>query len=150
MTRGVDAALRAEIDALVTEHSFLVDHNRHDELADLYTVDGTLTGLATMNFRSPAEIRAWAVARVADTTMVVRHLQSNLHLRWDGDVLRGTSYYTMLRGTVAEPGTASPFSMGEFEDEYARIDGAWRIRHRRINRVFADGQPVTPTSIGRP
>ena len=78
--------------------------------------------------------------------MVVRHIQTNLHLRWDHGVLRGTSYYQMLRGVVGEDGVATPFSMGEFEDEYLLVEGRWKIRRRTINRVYAHNGPVSTTS----
>ena len=139
--KQVDVETRCAIEALVTEHSYRVDHNQADRVHELYTADGSLTGLATMNFSTPDGIRAWGVERVKDTDTVVRHIQSNLRLYWDDNVLRGNLYYQMLRGDSHDTSNAAPVSMGEFDDEYALVDGNWRIRTRVISRYFFPTPP---------
>ncbi|MCA1005731.1 nuclear transport factor 2 family protein [Rhodococcus hoagii] len=134
--KTVDTDTRCAIEALVAEHAYRVDHNLSDRVYELYTEDGSLTGLATMNLPDLDAIRAWGAERVHDTDTVVRHIQSNLRLRWEDGVLRGQLYYQMLRGNAQDTSNAAPISMGEFDDEYAQVDGEWRIRTRMISRFF--------------
>lgn len=142
----VDTETRCAIEALVAEHSYRVDHNQSDRVHELYTEDGSLTGLATMNLPDLEAIRAWGAERVQDTDTVVRHIQSNLRLRWEDGVLRGHLYYQMLRGTTEDTSNAAPVSMGEFDDEYAQVDGQWRIRTRVISRFFFTPQAQTASA----
>jgi hypothetical protein len=135
-TPTVTAEIRAAIEALTTEHAYRVDHQLSDTVWELYTADGSLTGLASMQLPTREAIQAWGAERVTDTDTVVRHVQSNLRLRWEDGTLKGNLYYLMLRGTAAEHSNAAPVSMGEFDDEYALVDGEWRIRARVISRYF--------------
>lgn len=133
---AVDTETRCAIEALVTEHAYRVDHQLSDTVWELYAEDGSLTGLAAMHLPTLEEIKAWGAKRVTDTDTVVRHIQSNLRLRWEDGVLKGNLYYQMLRGTQADSSNAAPVSMGEFDDEYTLVDGEWKIRTRVISRYF--------------
>ncbi len=132
----VDHETRVAIEALVAEHAYLVDHNLHDRLHELYAPDGQLLGLPGMHFTTRDAIREWGLKRSKETGTVVRHLQSNLRLHWEDGVLRGSLYYQMLRGSAEDPGDPVPASMGEFNDEYVHRDGRWLIRRRVIDRLF--------------
>lgn len=142
----VDSDTRCAIEALVAEHAYRVDHNQSDRVHELYTEDGSLTGLATMNLPTLDAIREWGRERVKDSDTVVRHIQSNLRLRWEDGVLRGRLYYQMLRGDSQDTSNAAPVSMGEFDDEYAQVDGRWRIRKRVITRYFFTPPATAPSA----
>lgn len=134
--RGVDAAIWITIQQLVTEHSYLVDHGRADELASLYTPDGELLGLPPKDLLGREHIAEWGRNRVMMTNRTARHVESNLRLSWDHDTLRGTLSVMMFRSDTADLSGTSPQMVGEYQDEYSFGAEGWLIRRRSIQRVF--------------
>jgi ketosteroid isomerase-like protein len=135
--RKVDLETRVAIQDLVTEHSHLVDHGHADRLADLYTEDGELIGLPPANLLGRRAIREWGEQRVLLTTRTSRHIESNLRVFWDGNVLRGTLSVVMFRSDTEDVSDTRPKMVGDYEDEFARDGDRWRIRRRIIRRAFA-------------
>lgn len=129
----IDVATRVQIEQLVAEHHWLLDHGRADLLHTLYTEDAVSTGpLGTMEGRDA--IRAWGERRVTQSGGVVRHLSGGTRLSVEDGVLRGTTYYLTFRDSSPDP--LLPASVGEFREEYANVDGRWLIRRREIVPVF--------------
>ena len=129
----VDPATRAEIEQLVATHHWLLDHGQADRLWTLYAEDAVSTGpLGTMEGRDA--VRAWGAKRVSQDAGEVRHFSGGTHLWWEDDVLHGCTYYTTFRSTQSDP--THPASVGEFREEYLRVDGRWLIQRREILPVF--------------
>lgn len=135
--RGVDAATWIAIQQLVTEHSYLVDHGRADELAGLYTQNGELIGLPPKDLIGRDNIAEWGRNRVTMVHRTARHVESNLRLSWDDNTLRGVLSVMMFRSDTADLSKTSPQMVGEYYDEYLLEGAGWLIRRRRIKRIFS-------------
>lgn len=129
----IDSTTRVEIEQLVAEHHWLLDHGRADLLHTLYTEDAVSTGpMGTMDGREA--IRAWGERRVGQDGGIVRHFSGGTRLSMQDGVLHGTTYYLTFRDSSADP--LVPASVGEFQEQYARVDGRWLIRRREIVPIF--------------
>jgi SnoaL-like domain len=131
-----DSAVRAEIEAMLIEHSWLIDHGHANQIGALYTEDAELL-LPDDPRRGRAAITAWGLERVAERDRLTRHVHGNLRLIALGPhEVAGTLtvvVYRTLNAAVFDPG---PATVAEYEDEYLRVDGHWRIRSRRIAKIF--------------
>ena len=129
----VSPETRAEIEQLVTEHHWLLDHGHADQLYTLYAEDAVSYGpLGTMDGREA--IKAWGERRVKADGGIVRHFSGGTRLSYEDGVLTGTTYYMTFRDSQDDP--LHPASVGEFREQYVQIDGKWRIQRREIVPVF--------------
>jgi len=130
---GVDAETRAEIEQLISELLYRLDHNQADTTWELYTEDAvTLGPLGPMNGREA--VKAWGAKRAQQTDIVGRHFIGGIRLAWEGDVLTGTVAYLTFRDAAAD--VLKPASVGEFREQYRKVDGQWRFARREIVPVF--------------
>ncbi|MEV0185900.1 nuclear transport factor 2 family protein [Streptomyces sp. NPDC050625] len=130
--RPVDAVTRVEIEQLVAEMLYRLDHNRADTTWELYTEDGVSVG--PMGDMDREAMKAWGARRAQQTDIVGRHFIGGIRLVWDGDEVEGTVQYLTFRDTN-EPQT-QPASVGEFRERYRKVDGQWRFARREIVPVF--------------
>lgn len=130
--RPVDATTRVEIEQLIAEMLYRLDHNRADTTWELYTEDGISVG--PMGDMDREAMKAWGARRAQQTDIVGRHFIGGIRLVWDGEEVEGTVQYLTFRDTN-EPQT-QPASVGEFRERYRKTDGQWRFARREIVPVF--------------
>lgn len=130
--RPVDATTRVEIEQLIAEMLYRLDHNQANTTWELYTEDGVSVGpLGDMDREA---MKAWGAKRAQQTDIVGRHFIGGIRLVWDGEEIDGAVQYLTFRDTN-EPQT-QPASVGEFRERYRRVDGQWRFARREIVPVF--------------
>lgn len=135
-TFGVDAHTRTEIEQLISELLYRLDHNLADTTWELYTEDAVTEGpLGPMNGRDA--VRAWGAKRATKTDIVGRHFIGGIRLAWEADVLTGTVAYLTFRD--ASDDVLKPASVGEFREQYRQVDGEWRFARREIVPIFGGG-----------
>ncbi len=125
------------VEALVAEHAWLIDHGQADEIAELYTEDGSMHGVGPDLIGRDA-IAAWSVNRAAMRDRVSRHVCTNFRLvPVADDEVHGTLILTVFRHDGVGQRVTLPFMVGDCEDIYRRgDDGTWRIARRRITPAF--------------
>lgn len=128
----VDPTTRVEIEQLVAEMLYRLDHDLADTTWELYTEDGVSSG--PMGDMDREGIKAWGARRARQTDIVGRHFIGAIRLVQDGEDVSGTIQYLTFRDTN-EPQT-QPASVGEFRERYRRVDGQWRYARREIVPVF--------------
>ncbi|HEY4536626.1 MAG TPA: nuclear transport factor 2 family protein [Enteractinococcus sp.] len=130
---NISTETRVEIEQLVAEHHWLLDHGHADKLYTLYAEDAVSVGpLGTMEGRDA--IKAWGERRVTVDGGIVRHFSGGTRLTYEDGVLTGTTYYMTFRDSQSDP--LQPASVGEFREQYVQVDGKWRIKRREIVPVF--------------
>lgn len=148
------ALLRAEIDEVLADWAWHLDHGDFDALVALFTRDALLiTG--GVELRGRAAIRN----RYTERTVVrsTRHTYSGLRLSPDGGAPgpSGRPARVRVRSTWVNFAANAPvpvddvgvYLVADFDDVLAWCaDGRWRISERRIIPVFRDPSraPVTP------
>ena len=128
-----DPAVRCEIESLIMEHSWMLDHHRSDRLGDLYTQDGRLTGLGGTRIGREA-ISKYGQERAKMTTRAARHVNTNIRLVKEGPKrVRGICSIMLLRHDGEGMGTADPIALADAEDVFVQgDDGHWRFEHRHL------------------
>lgn len=133
----LDPQVRAEIEALAIEHAWLVDNDRADLLADLYTEDGRMIGIGPDKIGQDA-IRAYGKTRAGMTQRIARHVVSNMRILPDGpDRVRSTHIVTLFRADGAAVPPADPIAVADIHEIHVRnAQGRWRIQERRLAIIF--------------
>lgn len=155
MTAETEAAvrLRAEIDAVLADWAYHLDHGRLDELAGLFTEDALfVTG--GLELRGRAKIKNRYLERTVVRT--TRHTYSGLRVSViaadpeaaradDGGaarpvLVRAWSTWVNYAANAAPPvDDVGVYLVADFDDVLTWCpDGRWRISERRIIPVFRD------------
>jgi len=134
MTQTDITAIERACERLIKRFVWLNDSDDNDGLATLFTTDGSYARPMdpTRPIRGREAILGVLKGRPPRRS---RHLMSNILV----DVLspteaRGCSYFSFLSSTElggTPPLAAEPkLFVGEYRDEFVRIDGEWKIRSR--------------------
>lgn len=143
--------IRLALEELNTSFTYFLDHDRLDELVELFTEDAVYTHGERRSVGRDA-VRAVFAARKAGGVRTVRHVASGLRLAVESDSkATGTSVCLTFAYDGPPPVMpATPYLVADFDDEYRRCaDGRWRFAVRHIRRVFvAEGNPG-PQGLGQ-
>lgn len=133
----IEAQVRADIHALIMEHSWVLDHGNPAELADMYTDDGVLVGLEKplVGRESLLQWGAWRAGLKGRTS---RHVHTNVRLSLEDGVYCGVVNTMLYRYEGEGVGHTVPFLVSDYHDTYENVDGRWLIAHRDMRRVFVD------------
>ncbi|HEY0932204.1 MAG TPA: nuclear transport factor 2 family protein [Trebonia sp.] len=150
MTASEPALLRAEIDAVLADWAWHLDHGDYDAVAALFTPDALfVTGAAELRGRAAIKHR-YAMRTGARTT---RHLYSGLRVgpadgERDGDAgpagrparVRARSTWVSYAVNAPAPADdAGVYLVADFDDILDWCgDERWRISTRRITPVLRD------------
>lgn len=129
----IDPAVRCEIEALIVEHSWMLDHHQSERLGELYTEDGRLTGIGPDRIGREA-IATYGRDRAKMTERKARHVNTNIRLVKDGpNRVRGICSIALFRYDGDVMGTADPIALADAQDVFVRgDDGRWRLEHRHL------------------
>jgi len=105
----------------------------------LFAPDGVWNHPGEGAMRGHDVIRAFLHSR--PRTTLLRHVVSNNEVDVIGaTAAKGRSYWTAFLAADHQPGQiaplGTPFSVGEYADEYALIDGRWHIAVRSMKQLF--------------
>ena len=121
---------------VLAEYCFRLDDGRYDDMAALFTADGTWDtafGKATGRGAIAALARDLRVRAGPDRPRAV-HLVTNIVIALDGARAEVRSNWTVVQNGAEGPKIGSG---GGYRDEMVKEDGAWRFRYRRIDRFIA-------------
>jgi 3-phenylpropionate/cinnamic acid dioxygenase small subunit len=124
---------RIEIETLVTEYAWLLDHQRWHDIAELCTDDAVLhiRGREIVGQDGLAE---WADYRALKKNRRTQHQMTLLRLDpVSKDEVRGSS--GLVLHTAKAGGGTYVDLVGEYQDEYVRTPAGWRFASRRLVRL---------------
>jgi hypothetical protein len=133
----IDANVRAGIETLVTEFSFLIDHGEASRIPRLFAEDGRFESPMATLVGQQAITAAMAQRQTAAYN--TRHVVSNLRLQSvSTGCVKGTLILTLYRWnqgeTEAQP---QPTAVVEYEDVYERnSDGEWLFTSRKALQLL--------------
>lgn len=136
---GISFAERAEIEALIAEGSWRVDHGFAKTLWELNSQEVVLRGLKPgADISGRGGIRAWGERRDA-ATHITRHVVTNVRIfRNEAGEMKATSILTMYRREGEGLGSPKPFMVADFEDTFCLEEGRWLLSERKISPMFMD------------
>ena len=139
--RKVDPATRLALEDLMTEFAHRVDRGLGDQVHELFTEDGTITGPG-LAMASRREIAEQFAARAGDPARLARHVWSNP--RFEPVDERHVRVTTVVQTFIhrREEGEGLPASryaliVGDSTDVMRRCDdGRWRFASRHLDVIF--------------
>ncbi|WP_038170534.1 nuclear transport factor 2 family protein [Tomitella biformata] len=154
----LDALLaEREISRAVTRFARAMDDRDWAVLHEILLPDATAE-LGTGTLHGPAEVVA-LIRSYLDNCGPTQHLLGNQLIEVDGDKAVSRTYVSDMHLGVGKREGLSFCTLGDYHDQWARVDGVWRMSHRAKNmggslgaiEVFggpspADSSPVVPTA----
>jgi len=133
----IDPVIRCEIEALIVEHSWMLDNHQSDGLGELYTESGRLTGIGPDRI-GRAAITAYGRERAKMTVRKARHINTNIRLVKDGPKrVRSLCTITLFRHDGDDMGTADAVALADAADVFVHCDdGRWRFEERHLVLTF--------------
>jgi len=120
---------------VLAEYCFRLDDGRFDEMAALFTEDGTWDtafGKATGR-QAIAELARSLRARAAEPRPRAVHLVTNIVITLDGERATVRSNWMVMQNGAEGPRIGSG---GAYYDEMVKEDGRWLFQHRKIDRFI--------------
>ena len=148
------ALLKARLDLqdLNTAFTYFLDHNRIEDLVNLFTEDALYTH-GERQSRGRGAIRLLFVKRAQGGLRTSRHMATGLMVQIeDKSLARGTSVCMTFAFDGAPPIVpAIPHLVADFEDVYRKCtDNRWRIAERHIRRLFVAASNPGPMGLNTP
>jgi len=133
--------LAKECEGLILQVAWLTDHGPHNQIVDLYTLNGS--------FSRDGEVYAGRAAltemyKKRPASLFTRHILSNIQIKIisETDAI-STSYATVFRyrsddGSPPIPpvNSSSPESVSEYHDTFIKEAGVWKIASRILNTMI--------------
>ncbi|MBV8888575.1 MAG: nuclear transport factor 2 family protein [Alphaproteobacteria bacterium] len=121
---------------VMAEYCFRLDGGQFGEMAALFTEDGTWeTAFGKATGRQAIAALARDIrARAGDSRPRAVHLVTNIVIALDGERAAVRSNWTVVQNSPEGPKIGSG---GGYDDQMVRQGGAWRFRHRKIDRFIA-------------
>lgn len=129
---------RLEIEALIAEFAYRIDHNLADTVSELFTADGWYGRAGSGRATGHAEIDDAYRRRADSGERIVRHVFTNLRLtmRSDDDA-DGVCILTLYGGNGPGPHPAEPILIQDYADTYRRVASRWLFASREARKIFA-------------
>jgi len=136
-----EMVLAKECEGLILQVAWLTDHGPHNQIVDLYTLNGS--------FSRDGEVYAGRAAlaemyKKRPASLFTRHILSNIQIKIisETDAI-STSYATVFRyrsddGSPPIPpvNSSSPESVSEYHDTFIKEAGVWKIASRILNTMI--------------
>jgi len=120
---------------VMAEYCFSLDGARYDDMAALFTEDGTWDtafGKATGRAAIAQQARDIRV-RAGDNRPRAVHLVTNIAIALDGERAEVRSNWTVVQNSPQGPKIGSG---GGYADQMVKADGRWLFRYRKIDRFI--------------
>ena len=132
-----DTRTSREVEAVLVEWSWLIDHGRAEEAAVLFTPDAEQS-IAGVTARGIEAIAQGLKRRAGMTGRTSRHVISNLKLSMSSDTTVAANWILTLYRSDDANKPARPVLVGDVEDVFRKQADGWKISSRKIVPVFSD------------
>ena len=132
-----DIRTRQEIESVLAEWSWLIDHGKAQEASVFFTHDAeqSIAGVTANGIEAIAQ----GLKRRAEMTgRTSRHVISNLRLSMSSEASADVSWILTLYRSDDANRPAKPLMVSDVQDRFRKEAGGWKIRSRKIVPVFSD------------
>ena len=121
---------------VLAEYCFRLDGGRYDDMAALFTEDGTWdTAFGAATGRAAIAQQARDIrTRAGDNRPRAVHLVTNIVIALDGEQAEIRSNWTVVQNSPDGPRIGSG---GAYADQMVKEQGRWLFRYRKIDRFIA-------------
>ena len=121
---------------VLAEYCFALDGGRYDDMAALFTEDGTWdTAFGAASGRAAIAGQARDIrVRAGDNRPRAVHLTTNIVIALDGQQAEVRSNWTVVQNSPEGPKIGSG---GAYADQMVKQNGSWLFRYRKIDRFIA-------------
>ena len=121
---------------VLAEYCFRLDGGRYNEMAALFTEDGTWdTAFGAATGRAAIALQARDIrARAGDNRPRAVHLTTNIIIALKGESAEVRSNWTVVQNSPDGPKIGSG---GAYVDQMVKAGGRWLFRTRKIDRFIA-------------
>ena len=123
------AADHVEILNLLATYNHAIDYNDPEAWADCFTEDGVFDARPVTHSKGREELMAFVTASSGGT----RHWTTNPLIHVDGDTATLDLYLMTVTPGQAVGDAPQPGVTGRYHDELVRVNGAWKIKHRKLD-----------------
>ena len=123
---------------LLAEYCFRLDNDRFEEMAALFTEDGTWDtafGSGTGHDGIVAQLKKIAALSQGKRPRRI-HQCTNIVIRLDGDKARVASNWSVVENHADGPRISSA---GAYADDLVKVNDIWKFQYRKIDRFIAPG-----------
>jgi hypothetical protein len=123
---------------LLATYCFKLDAGLHEEMAALFTEDGTWdTAFGTGTGRAGIIAQLRKIAALSSDPRSRRiHMTTNIVIELAGDTATARSNWMVFENSAQGPRISSG---GEYLDRLAKRDGRWLFQYRKIDRFIVEG-----------
>jgi 3-phenylpropionate/cinnamic acid dioxygenase small subunit len=141
---------RAEIRDLLYRYARAIDFRDFELLRRVFTPDAEIhynfERGARLTFRDALE---W-LPKALEIFAATQHVISNPLIEVDGDAARSTCYLTSTHVQIRLDGSSAQIvEGGVYSDTHVRTPEGWRIRTRRLDRIYVSGEYLWPEQVHR-
>jgi ketosteroid isomerase-like protein len=141
----MDTALRQLLDerdivAVCVRYATAIDDRDWDRLRSCFTPDAVGIYHADRPLIGSEAIEQ-AIRTAVTPLSRTQHLVTNFTVVLDGDEATAQCYLHAQHVRDGVPGGDTYVIAGRYSDRFARTDDGWRIRERRLDRWWTDGNP---------
>ncbi|MBI1350366.1 MAG: nuclear transport factor 2 family protein [Actinomycetales bacterium] len=132
---------RIEIEELLARYSRALDYRNFDELDSIFTPDAEFDAGGLGHPVGPADIRAMIEGTIGHLD-ATQHLigKSLIEFSEDGDTAEVRTYLISQHIRESAPSDVKHYFLGgEYADRVVRTPDGWRIRYRRLDRMWKQG-----------
>jgi hypothetical protein len=133
--------LAKECEHLILEIAWLTDHGPHNQIVDLYTLNGSFSRDGEVYTGRNSLVEMY---KKRPASLFTRHVLSNIQIKITSETdAIATSYATVFRyrsddGSPPIPpvNSSSPESVSEYHDTFVKEAGVWKISSRVLKTMI--------------
>jgi ketosteroid isomerase-like protein len=127
-----------EIQNVINLYASALDQQQWSALEGVFTEDAVadFIGMATCEGRGAITD---LVKGVLLQCSVTQHLLGNINIEVDGDHAKAVCYLSAMHAGLGDYASKTLMVWGEYTDQLTRTTDGWRITHRTLKTMFAEG-----------
>ncbi|MFV8816127.1 nuclear transport factor 2 family protein [Haliea sp. E17] len=128
----------SDIHRVLTLYAELLDRRDYDGLDAVFTADATTHYEGVGNFDGIAAIKG-LMSKVLDQCGPTQHLLGTVRVEVDGDTAQASCYLQAIHVGRGDYASNLHTVWGEYRDRLQRTPQGWRITHRELAGIHAEG-----------
>lgn len=127
-----------EVQKVLNLYASAIDKKNYSELEQVFTADAVANFIGIGEFEGCAAISG-LISAVLDQCGATQHLLGNYNIHISGDEAQTTCYLAAMHAGLGDYASEVMTVWGEYSDKLVRTPEGWRIAHRTLTSLHAQG-----------